>query len=168
MKHQINNIREELDLIYTEYDSFAIYRIVYDEIDRFNQHFYDNFFNFNRDTPQKRIERTEYDLIESFWLRYEFSLLSKKIGHTDVAKDGLPLSRALIGRNTNKSYEELSNKEDRIYKYNLVDGKDSALHFTFEFVEKNTNIRFARSYFLSNLSSHYMEGYTFSEDEEEN
>ena len=105
-------------------------------------------------------------MIESFWLRYEFSLLSKKIGHTDVAKDGLPLSRTLIGKNTNKDYAELANKEDRIYKYNLIDGKDSALHMTLEFVEKNTNIRFARSYFLSNLSSHYMEGYTFSEDED--
>ena len=66
-------------MIYAEYDAFAIFRIVYDEIDRFNTHFYDNFFSFNKDTHQKRLERTEQDLIDSFRLRYEFSLLSKKL-----------------------------------------------------------------------------------------
>lgn len=48
-----------------------------------------------------------------------------------------------------------------------MDGKDSAQHFTFEFTEKNTNIRFARTFFLNNLSQHYMEGYYFTDDEEE-
>lgn len=119
MKHQFVNVREELDLMYQEYDSFAVYRLVYDEIDRLNQHYYDNFFNFNRDTPLKRLEcRTEYDLIESFWLRYEFSLLTKKAGHTDAAEDGLPLPRALFGANTNKAFLELSSREDRLYKLN--------------------------------------------------
>jgi hypothetical protein len=67
MKHRFQNVRDELDLLYREFDSFAVYRLVYDEIDRLNQHYYDNFFNFNRDTPIKRLEnRTEYDLIESF------------------------------------------------------------------------------------------------------
>lgn len=59
MKHQFTNIRDEMMKIYSEYDSFAIYRIVYDEIDRFNQLYYENFFSFNKDTPAKRIERTE-------------------------------------------------------------------------------------------------------------
>ena len=119
MKHQFVNVRDELDLMYKEYDSFAVYRLVYDEIDRLNQHFYDNFFSFNRDTPMKRLEcRTEYDLIESFWLRYEISLLTKKAGHSLAADDGLPLPRALFGTNTNKPFGELSNKEDRLYKYN--------------------------------------------------
>ncbi len=49
----------------------------------------------------------------------------------------------------------------------MQDEKDSALHFTFEFSEKNTNIRFARSYFLNNLSQHYMQNYFFSDDEDE-
>ena len=59
MKHQFVNLREELSKIYAEYDAFAIFRIVYDEIDRFNQQYYDNFFTFNKDTAQKRLERTE-------------------------------------------------------------------------------------------------------------
>jgi hypothetical protein len=108
-----------LDRLYHEYDSFAVYRLVYDEIDRLNQHFYDNFFSFNRDTPLKRVEmRTEQDLIDAFWLRYEFSLLTKKAGHTLATEDGLPLPRALFGTNTNKAFSELSNRENRLYKYN--------------------------------------------------
>lgn len=51
MKHNFINVREDLYKIYSEYDAFAIFRIVYDEIDRFNTHFYDNFFSFNKDTP---------------------------------------------------------------------------------------------------------------------
>lgn len=112
-------MRNELDLIYREFDSFAVYRLVYDEIDRLNQHYYDNFFNFNRDTPAKRLEgRTEQDLIEAFWIRYEFSLLTKKVGHMEPAEDGLPVARALFGCNTNKEFTEVSNRDDRLYKYN--------------------------------------------------
>jgi hypothetical protein len=119
MKHQFVNVRDELDHMYTDYDSFAVYRLVYDEIDRLNQHYYDNFFNFNRDTPLKRLEcRTENDLIESFWIRYEFSLLTKKAGHALATDDKLPLPRALFGVNTNKPFSELSSKEDRLYKLN--------------------------------------------------
>ena len=51
MKHHLINVREEMNKIYQEYDAFAIYRIVFDEIDRFNLHYYDNFFAFNKDTP---------------------------------------------------------------------------------------------------------------------
>jgi hypothetical protein len=58
-------------------------------------------------------------LIESFWIRYEFSLLTKKVGHQPATEDGLPLPRALFGANTNKPFDQLSNRDDRIYKYNL-------------------------------------------------
>jgi hypothetical protein len=119
MKHHFVNVRDELDVMYRDFDSFSVYRLVYDEIDRLNQHYYDNFFNFNRDTPLKRLEcRTEFDLIESFWLRYEFSLLTKKAGHAVPTDDGLPLPRALFGTNTNKAFSEHSSKEDRLYKCN--------------------------------------------------
>lgn len=36
MKHHFVNLRDELQMIYAEYDSFALFRIVFDEIDRFN------------------------------------------------------------------------------------------------------------------------------------
>jgi hypothetical protein len=50
MKHKFHNLRDDLVRIYSEYDSFSVFRIVYDEIDRFNVHYYDNFFAFNKDT----------------------------------------------------------------------------------------------------------------------
>lgn len=167
MKHNFYNVREELDKMYLEYDSFAVYRLVYDEIDRLNTHYYDNFFNFNRDTPIKRLEnRTEYDLIESFWLRYEVSLLTKKAGHTIASQDGLPLPRVLYGTNSNKDFSEVSSKEDRLYKFNAANN-DSTQHLTVEFVEKNTSLRFARTYFLSSLSQHYMQGIRFYQNDDD-
>lgn len=54
MKHGFVNIREELNKIYREYDSFSKYRIVNEEIERLNVTYFDNFFNLNRDTPLKR------------------------------------------------------------------------------------------------------------------
>jgi hypothetical protein len=60
----------------------------------------------------------------------------------------------------------MSDAETRLYKYNFEDQRDGALHFTLEYVEKNTNIRFARTYFLTNLSQNYMRNIYFSEDEE--
>ena len=58
-------------------------------------------------------------MIESFWIRYEFSLLTKKIGHTLAADDGLPLPRTLFGESTNKGFAEPSNKDDKLYKHLL-------------------------------------------------
>ena len=75
MKHQVKNIRKEICELYDGYDSFGMYRLVYDEIERLSKHYLDNFFAFNRDTPQKRLERMECELIDAFWTRYEFGLL---------------------------------------------------------------------------------------------
>lgn len=54
MKHNVKNIRDELNSIYKEYDSFAIHTVVYDEIPKNGHHFYDNFYSFLKNTPQKR------------------------------------------------------------------------------------------------------------------
>lgn len=55
MKHSFRNLRDELDQIYMEYDSFSKYRIVNEEIERLNVHYFDNFFSFNKDTIAKRV-----------------------------------------------------------------------------------------------------------------
>jgi len=153
MKHGFVNVRDEMNRIYREYDSFSKYRIVNEEIERLNVTYFDNFFNLNRDTPPKRQQRTEHELIEAFWLRYRFSLLQRK-KNKDLDEveldDGLPLPRALIGSNTNKDFSEVSDTEKRLYKFNEEDTKDDALHFTMEYVEKNINLRFARTFFLCN------------------
>jgi hypothetical protein len=54
MKHGFVNVRDEMNKIYREYDSFSKYRIVNEEIERLNVTYFDNFFNLNRDTPLKR------------------------------------------------------------------------------------------------------------------
>jgi hypothetical protein len=77
--------------------------------------------------------------------------LTKKAGHTIASQDGLPLPRVLYGTNSNKDFSEVSSKEDRLYKFNVANN-DSTQHLTLEFVEKNTSLRFARTYFLSSLS----------------
>lgn len=41
------------------------------------------------------------------------------------------------------------------------------MHLTFEYVEKNTGMRFARTYFLHNLSQNYMKSCYFSQEEDE-
>lgn len=79
--------------------------------------------------------------------------------------DTLPKPRVLFGQNTNKGFNELSDKEVRLYKINH-DENDSTVHFTIEYVEKNSGLRFARTYFLSNLSQNYMRNIYFSQDEE--
>ncbi len=38
---------------------------------------------------------------------------------------------------------------------------------TLEFVEKNTSLRFARTYFLTNLSQKYMHGIRFYQDDDD-
>ena len=43
MKHQVVNLRDDLDIVYAEYDSFAYKRLVFDEIEKFGHHYYDNF-----------------------------------------------------------------------------------------------------------------------------
>ena len=58
-----------------EFDSFAMFRIVFDEIERLNVAYHNNFFDFNRHTALKRVAMVESKLCDEFWMRYEFSLL---------------------------------------------------------------------------------------------
>lgn len=164
MKHQWVNIRDELTIIYKEYDSFSKYRIVNEEIERLNVHYFDNFFNINRDTAQKRQQRTEQELIDAFDARTQYGLLQKKSSDfaPEDSNDGLPATRVLIGKNTGKDYSATSDSEMRLYKFNYEEEKYGALHFTCEFVEKCTNMRFARTCFLTNLSEDYMQSCYFS------
>ena len=44
MKHSFRQLREELNQIYLEYDAFSKYRIVNEEIERLNVHYFDNWY----------------------------------------------------------------------------------------------------------------------------
>jgi hypothetical protein len=56
MKHMVRNIRDEMNAIYSEYDSFGVRRVVQDEVEKVGHHFYDNFFKFNTDGPERRLD----------------------------------------------------------------------------------------------------------------
>ncbi len=78
MKHKIQNIKDNLNLIYSENDSFSLFRIIFDEIPRFNQTYYDTFFNLNRKPAEKRlIQCTEQSILDGLYVRYEQSKVRK-------------------------------------------------------------------------------------------
>lgn len=162
MKHNIQNIREDLNAIYREYDSFAVHSVIYDEIPKTGRYFYDNFFAFMKDTPQKRLYKSEKDLIEGLSFRYEFG----QIGKEELKReDGLPLPRTLFGSNTNADFSELSS-DVQLWKFVVKDNR-VPVHMTVEYVEKRTSLRFARTYMLSNCASEYMKGYNLDDIDEE-
>ena len=155
--------------IYQEFDSFATFRVVFDEIERLNIAYHNNFFDFNRYTPLKRVSLYEAKLVDEFWMRYEFSLLHKKGVKVEVTEDGLPLPRALVGpERTNAHFEDKSDKSYTIFNHNNCDGRHTALHMTIEHTEKNTSIRFARTMFLTTLvkDENYMKDVWFTDDED--
>jgi len=54
MKHKFVEIREALNSVYSEFDSFSVFSLVFDEIERLNLAFHENFFTFNTDLPSRR------------------------------------------------------------------------------------------------------------------
>lgn len=147
MKHQVKNIREALNLVYREYDSFAIHTVIYDEIPKNSHHFYDNFYSFIKDSPQKRFDKTEKDLIEALMFRYEFGIMGNVEEHQ--REDEFPAPRALFGINTNKDYHEFSS-DKQLWKIHDGNSKRVPVHMTLEHVERRTSMRLARTYMLSN------------------
>lgn len=77
MKHKFADIRDALNKVYSEFDSFSVFSLVFDEIERLNLAFHENFFTFTSDLPQRRLERKESDLIYEFWMRYDLSKLHR-------------------------------------------------------------------------------------------
>jgi len=88
----------------------------------------------------------------------------------EVFKDSLPAPRCLVGpERTNSASDILSNKNDKLWKYNNHDGKQSCLHMTMEYSDAETGMRWARSYFLTALvrgGAEYMKDIHFTEDED--
>jgi len=78
MKHRVVSIRDHLEKIYQELDSFAMFRLVFDQIERLNSACYNNFIRFNRATPFERVSFTELKMVEEFRTRYHFSILFNK------------------------------------------------------------------------------------------
>ena len=167
MKHRVLIIREHLEQIYQELDSFSMFRIVLHQLERLNRECYNNFIRFNRATPFERVSFTELKMVEEFRIRHKFSNLFQKFKVDRIVPDDLPETRALVGpERTNLDFSEVSETEQPIFNYNNDDGKHSAIHATIEHNEKNSGMRFARTFFLSTLvaDEKYMDGVWFSED----
>lgn len=86
----------------------------------------------------------------------------------ELFKDTLPEPRLLVGpEHTNAGFDVLSNKNDKLWKYNNSDGKHSCQHLTVEYADAETGMRWARTYFLNALvASNFMSGIHFTEDED--
>ena len=164
MKHKVVIIRDHLEKIYSELDSFAMFRLVFEQIERLNRACYNNFIRFNRATPFERQSFTELKMVEEFRTRHNFSILFNKAASCPIVEDELPTTRALVGPiRTNLGFEESSDAHTPVAELN---GEQAALHATIEHVERNSGLRFARTIFLSTLAKDdkYMEGVYFSGD----
>lgn len=89
-----------------------------------------------------------------------------------MPQDGLPLPRVLIGpKRTDAAYHEQSSESETLYKLNNDDyKKQNCLHITFEYCDKASSLRFARTYFLTPLAQdeEYLKGCSFTTDAEVN
>lgn len=66
-------------------------------------------------------------------------------------------------------FDVQSNDQDKLWKYNNKDDKQSAIHFTLEHVDPGTGMRFCRTFFLTALMANqgdYLKGVYFTDDEE--
>jgi len=72
--------------------------------------------------------------------------------------DGFPKSRICVGQNETDSFD-MSHESSQ---QSLIERQESSLHMTLEHVEPNNGMRFARTYFLSNLAADgFMKGVHF-------
>lgn len=168
MKHKFVGVREQLSSVYSEFDSFSIFSLVFDEIDRLNVAFHETFYTFNHDLPARRLERKEQDLVNELLMRHQISVLQKQSSKSDVPQDGLPATRVLIGpARTESGVEVMSSDKETLYKLNNDDNKkQNCLHLTLEHCEKSSSIRFARTYFLTPIvkDEQYLKGCSFTSD----
>ena len=167
MKHRVVVIRDHLEKIYSELDSFSMFRMMFCQIEKLNRECYTNFMRFNKATPFERVSFTELKMVEEFNIRHKFANLFNKFADSPIVDDDLPSTRALVGpERTNLDFADSSESDKPIFDYNNDDGKHSALHATIEHNEKNSGMRFARTTFLQTLAKdqNYMDGVWFSED----
>lgn len=81
-------------------------------------------------------------------MRHQFSTIGQPEGFN--SEDGLPAPRTLVGARTDLDFEQKSDENNKLYK--ICGQVTTPLHLTVEYVERSANVRFARTYFLNNLS----------------
>lgn len=90
MKHKVVSIIDSLEKIYQELDSFAMFRLVFDQIERLNRACYNNFIRYNRASAYERQSFTELKMVEEFRTRHNFSILFNKSASCTIIDDELP------------------------------------------------------------------------------
>jgi hypothetical protein len=116
MKHKFTCLRDQLWELYSNFDSFSLNKIFFNEVGRLNQTYFDNFFNLNKMVVEKRIKLSEIDLVKQFKMEYEFSGLRRKTttqleNNINELKISLK-ARVLLGPiRTNATFEVESDKE---------------------------------------------------------
>ena len=109
MKHRVTIVREQLEKIYQELDSFAMFRIVLQKFEALNRECYNNFIRFNRATPFERTSFTELKMVEEYRIRHNYSNLFGKFSDQPIVGDELPQTRALVGpERTNLDFADVS------------------------------------------------------------
>lgn len=120
----------------------------------------------NRVSVEAKSKLNEKKLINAFKMDTEFSSLRRKTTtelENDIDELKIPMkARALIGsERTNAGYKEESSEN-----FNICNSSESgapSLHFTIEWTDVNTGMRFARTLFLSTLADDdYMKDVHFS------
>ena len=109
----------------------------------------------NRGPLKKRLMLTEDAVNSDFMVRYKLGNAQRKSSNMGMPEDeGWPQARILFGGRTNLSSEVQSDSKMTIDEV-------SPLHMTVEYCEKNSSLRFARTFFLNTLGEEsYMEGCT--------
>ena len=90
MKHRVVVIREQLEKIYQELDSFSMFRTIFSKVERLNLECYNNFIRFNRATPYERVSFTELKMVDEFRTRHNYSNLFNKFADKPIVEDELP------------------------------------------------------------------------------
>ena len=109
MKHRMVVIREQLEKIYQELDSFSMFRILFSKVGKLNGECYNNFIRFNKATPFERVSFTELKIVDEFRTRHNYGNLFNKFADKPIVEDELPMTRALVGpERTNLDFSEAS------------------------------------------------------------
>jgi len=163
IKHKLVNIKEKLLEVYNTQDSYTMAKLLNVNVAQVEASWEQCFGLFSKLQLNKRLSISESDFAAELYIPYELGFMSFE--NTDLAnfdrKDGLSHPRILFGKNTNLPKNARSGTGVPLEQIN---GKknDSPFHFICEGVEYQTSMRYARTYFLTNLTQNYAESIDFT------
>jgi uncharacterized protein YukE len=168
MKHKFTNITQQMQVIYAELDSFAMLRIVYYELVQLNKAFAQNFEYFNSVDSIKRLQSTPQRMCSGLAAKADLAQVQRLACNMSEFNDGFPRTRVNVGQETDSFGASVQSSDKTLWT--KPDGwqedqrQESPLHMTLEHVDPCLGLRFARTYFLSNLApENYMKFVRFGD-----